>query len=224
MAKKLELDEYLGGLNTVNTVSSPVIFSDQTTPALSIYNFLVKNMGEDWWENEFKTIEQYLKNSFGIELTGPNREKVHALQRLCKSNLSFIDWYEFNILAISLNGGMVDFDSLTQPTPGMVINTVKIMNKIRPNEKFGEETKKYITLVLIDNGIYTPPPSLVDLVAEYMAIMVTDEVRRDWTNSVKDSFKIMQDPLKNTPKEDSSRSIQANRVAKSELAASVYNS
>jgi len=224
--KKLNLDDYLKNfINSDGKIpESPSIFSNQSIPSLNIYNFLKNRINDDWWENEFETIETYLKNIFGIILIGPNREKVHALQRLCNSNLGFIDWYEFNILSISLNGGIVDFDSLVQPTPGMIISAVKIMNKVRPdqNDKFGDEVKKYITLVFLDNGIYTPPPSLVNLISKYMATLVTKERIDEWINIVKNSFKLMQNTSSISDNDDI-ETIQANRVAKAELSASVYS-
>ena len=222
-----DLESYLTKVS-VDTKVPVSIFSDQEASSLKIHAFLVNAFGEDWWENEFETIEQILKRKYGVELRDSNREKVHALKTLSESDHPFIDWYEFNIIALSLNGSIVDFEYLVYPEPGQVISTVKIMNKLRPDMggQFGKEVIKYITMILIFNGIYTPPPSLVDVVSKEMSQHVSQESANMWADVMKDTFEIIRNPDNPPPiqisPEKEKVGVQAGRVARSELAANVY--
>lgn len=190
--------------------------SDDTS-AVEIDGFLSKHLGEDWWDWEIETIIQKLWVEFGIALSDSVNDKVLAIRHLCRSDLPFRDWYEFNQIALSFGGAIADFTHLRKPSPGMVINAVKSMNKIRPDAEndFGDDVIKYIAICLIDDGVYAPPPSIEALISSRMRELVSKESSDMWP-SVKEEFK---KALASGTADETSQGIQAKRLIKAEASA-----
>jgi len=203
----------------VNTV-----LNDDSSSAISVYEFLNKAIGEDWWELEFETIEKLLWINYGCALEEINRDKIWAIRHVCRSDGAFSDWFEFTQVALSFSGSIADFEYLRSPSPGMIISTVKSLNHIRPDREgfFGNDIIKYICIILRDNGIYTPPPSLNYLISEEMNKMISQEMRSQWDGVLTKLKEIVE--KKTGDVEETIIDIQAKRILKAEAAAIEYGS
>jgi len=205
-----------------NTILINTILNDEKTSAINVYNFLNKVFGESWWEWEFETIERLLWIKYNAALESINRDKIFAIRHVCRSDGAFTDWFEFNQVALSFSGCIADFEYLRNPSPGMVINAVKTLNHIRPdrNGSFGNDVLKYICICLINDGVYSPPPSLVFLIKDIMKGMVAQSTSSNWLSIMKRYNKFKNNMYSSV--DENLIDIQAKRLLKAEKAASAY--
>jgi predicted nucleic acid-binding protein len=127
----------------------------------------------------------------------------------------------FNQVAVAVSGAIADFEVLRTPTPGMIINAVEVMKYIRPEEPFSREVKKYISILLIQEGIYIPPPSLVELIGEEFELLVKTTNKEEWKvvyNKYKEMLESKKFNIEETPLD-----IQARRLLVAEEAANEYS-
>jgi len=201
----------------VNTV-----LNDDKSSALKVYDFLNIALGSDWWEWEIETIDKVIFFKYSTVLEDVNKDKVLAIRHLCRSDAAFKDWYEFNQIALSFSGCIADFEFLRVPSPGMVINAINCMNAIRPdrNGEFGVDVVKYICILLINEGISTPPPSIFDLIKDTMKTMVTSEVSSRWVQILEKYNKFIDKDY--SVVDDTMETIQAQRILKAELSSREY--
>ena len=204
---------------TVYKINTPLTNGNSTTE--QIYNWLNKNLGEDWWEDEIETLDRILWLDYGIVLDGTERDRVLAIRHICNSDAPFYDWYEFNQVALALGDTGADFTYLRIPTPGMIINAVHALNLIRPDEKddFNDDVKNYICISLINDGIYTPPPSIAHLIAKNMKELTKEWQVKHWPSVEKKMREVLS---KKDFNEDDPAEIQAKRLIVAEGAASKY--
>jgi len=205
-----------------NTIRINTILNDEKASAIKIYDFLNKVFGESWWEWEFATIERILWIKYGTALEDINRDKIFAIRHTCRSDGPFYDWFEFNQVALSFSGSIADFEYLRSPSPGMVINAVKTLNHIRPDRKgvFSNDVLKYMSICLINDGVYSPPPSLVFLVKDVMKEMVEKSTSSNWLSIMKRYNKFKHSMYSSVG--ENLVDIQAKRLLKAEKAASAY--
>lgn len=203
-------------------VNFNTVLNNDNTPSTKIYDFMNKNYGTDWWENEIETIDRLLWLDFGLILSDVNRDKVLALRHLCRNDAAFFDWYEFNQQALSLGGAIAGFDYLKKPSPGMVINAVHTLNYIRPDREsnFSPDVLKYICINLINDGIYTPPPSIAKLVGKTMNELTSKGSAKNW-GKVGDKF---EKAINSGFTDETATGIQSRRLVVAESAAKKYYS
>jgi len=203
------------------TIQINTVLNDDDSPASSVYDFLNKSLGEDWWEWEMETVEKILWIKYGVALEDINRDKIWAIRHTCRSDGSFSDWYEFNQTALSFAGSIADFTHMRSPSPGMAMSAIKTLNHIRPDRKsfFSNDVIKYICIILNNDGIYTPPPSIVNLVQKEMEVMTSEDVRKNWKNIYK-KYRQLVNGSKNI--EENVVDIQAKRLLKAEVASKKY--
>ena len=205
-----------------NVVNFNTILNNSKSPARTVYNFLNKEFGNDWWEWEIETLDHMLWLKFSVALENNMRDKVLAIRHLCNSDQPFFDWHEFNQIALSFSGAIADFEMIRKPSPGMVINAVKTMNHIRPEREsnFGNDVVKYICVLLKDDGIYCPPASLFALISGAFSELVSDEMKSSW----KDILNKYKDIISGTNKtiEETVVDIQARRLVSAEASALAY--
>lgn len=208
--------------NGITPTKINTVLNDEKASAIKVYDFLNKAFGLDWWEWEWETIERLLWIKYGVALEDINRDKIFSIRHLCRSDGAFSDWYEFNQIALSFSGAIADFEYLRNPSPGMTVNAVHAMNHIRPDRKgvYSNDVIKYICIILINDGIYTPPPSLLFLIKEEMKKMVSVSTFNHWLSIFKRYNKFKNDNYKTI--DESLVDIQAKRLIKTELAASSY--
>ena len=205
-----------------STIVINTVLNNDEAPASIVYDFLNKAFGEDWWEWEIETIDRMLWLKYALVLEPINRDKVLAIRHVCRSDGAFSDWFEFNQVALSFSGCMADFEQLRSPSSGMAISAVHTLNHIRPdrNSFFSNDVLKYISIILKNDGIYVPPPSLFELLKGHMEEEVSQEVKEKW----KDIYINYQKILENNPAEFSENmiNIQARRILKAETSAAKY--
>ena len=205
---------------TVNPITVNTVLNDDGSSAIKVYEFLESAFGEDWWELEFETIERLLWIKYGTALDDINRDKIWAVKYLCNSQRPFLDWFMFNQVAVAFAGAIADFEVLRTPTPGMIINAIAVMKYIRPEEPFSREIKKYISILLIQEGIYIPPPSLLELIGEEFEVLVKSSNKEEWQavyNKYKEIIESKKYNLEEIPLD-----IQAKRLLVAEEAANTY--
>ena len=207
----------------VNTIKINSILNNESASASIIYDFLNNVLGEDWWEWEIETLEHMLWIKYGAALTGINKDKVLAIRHTCRSDNPFADWYEFNQVALSFSGSVADFEYLKSPSPGMVISCVKTLNHIRPDREsfFSNDVLKYICIVLLNDGIYTPPPTLAMLIGKYMKEMVSTSTKDKWGEIFRKYKQLISNQNINI-EEDNVIDIQAKRLINAEAASIVF--
>ena len=205
-----------------NIVNFNTVLNNDESSARSIYIFLNKEFGADWWEWEIETLERMLWLKFSVALEDINRDKVFAIRHLCRSDQAFWDWMEFNQVSLALSGSIADFEMIKKPSPGMIINAVKTMNFIRPEREsnFGNDTVKYICICLKDDGIYLPAVSLFDMLKDAFSELVSDEMKNQWKDIYAKYKAIVSH--ENETIEETEVDIQARRLIAAEAAASSY--
>jgi len=208
-----------------NTVKINTVLNNEKASASKVYNFLNKALGSDWWEWEIETLEQVLWIKYGVALESINKDKVLAIRHVCRSDNPFADWYEFNQVALSFSGSIADFEYLKSPSPGMVINCVKILNHIRPDREsfFSNDVIKYICIVLLNHGIYISPPSIVNIIGKKMKEMISTTTALKWSDILQKYKKIVSNPNFKI-EEDDMVDIQAKRLVNAEAASLVFGS
>lgn len=216
---KLEMTEFSKQAQR-SSKTSPIqintVLGDDNTPAIKIYNFLNERFKDEWWDWEIETLEKLLWIDYGHVLSDVMAEKIQAMKLVVNNQRSFFDWYYFNVVSLSMTGHPADFTGLSSPSPGMAIATMKVMKQIRPDEEFSREVKKYVCLLLKNDGIYVPPPSVPEL-AEEMETMVDKSI---WA-SVLDRLKQIIDK-EDLGDGDNTIDIQARRLLVAEKAAEKF--
>lgn len=200
---------------------SPIIVNnvlgDDNTPAITVYNFLNDKFKDEWWDWEIETIEKILWTEYGLVMTDRMAEKIQSIKFIINNQRAFLDWWYFNQTANSMCGSPADFTSIVSPSPGMAIAAMRVMKAIRPDEEFSRDVKKYVSLILIENGIYTPPPS-VPYIKEEMEDLVSN--KEMWPSVLSALTKIID--KEDLGEEDDSISIQARRLLVAEKAADKF--
>lgn len=204
-----------------NIINFNTILNDDDASAVKVYDFMNKEF-KDWWEWETETIDHMLWIKFGVALEDVNRDKLLAIRHLCRSDQAFFDWFEFNQLALSFAGCIADFEMLRKPSPGMIINTVRAMNHIRPerNSNFGNDVVKFICIILIDSGLYCPPKSIAGIVKKAFSELVSEETLSLWPAIYKKYEEIVS--KKNIEITETVTDIQARRMMSAEASALSY--
>lgn len=190
----------------------------ENAPAIQLYDYMNSAFGDDWWEWEIDTIFAMVSAKCKCTPTPQTRDKILAIRHLCGSSAAFFDWYEFNQLALSFCGAIANFEHLRFPSPGAVVAAMMIINYIRPDveEGFSDEVKKFVSIILINNGIYTPPPSIVQYVGR---VMLKEFVSKDMAGKWADIYKLYE---REDFEEEDEAHIQALRIYKVEKAAHSY--
>lgn len=204
------------------TIKLNTVLNNDMAPAVNVYLFLNKAFGDNWWEWEMETIERMLWMNYGVALEDVNRDKVWAIRHTCRSDRCFSDWYDFNQVALSFGSSIADFEYLRKPSPGMVISAVKTLNTIRPDREgfFGNDVINYICVLLIDDGVYTPPPSLVFMIRPKMEKMVSSGMKKNWIPILRRYNQLVK---KEKPEvKETEIDIQAKRLVNAEASALVY--
>jgi len=216
---KLEIDEHTKQAQRVSRTSPiPIntILGDDNTPAIKIYNFLNERFKDQWHDWEIETLEKLLWIDYGHVLSDVMAEKIQAMKLVLNNQRAFLDWYYFNVVSLSMTGHPADFTAVSSPSPGMAIATMKVMKQIRPEEQFSRDVKKYVCIILKNDGIYVPPPSVPEL-AEEMEVMVDKSI---WP-AVLDRLKQIIDK-EDLGDGDNTVDIQARRLLVAEKAAEKF--
>jgi len=101
----------------------------------------------------------------GIEVRQETLDKVLAVQTVLVNDLPFIDAYAFEKTVEGLNGRSPMFGYWpTAPMPAEIALAVEVMHRLRPDEEFGINVKRYIREMLGYHGVGAWPENLEFLV------------------------------------------------------------
>lgn len=205
-----------------NVINFNTVLNNENSSAKSIYIFLNREFGPDWWEWEVETIDRMLWLKFSVALEEINRDKILAIRHLCRSDQPFWDWFEYNQCALSFAGAIADFEMIKKPSPGMIISAVKTMNFIRPEREsnFGNDVVKYICICLKDDGIYVPPLNIADIIGLAFSELVSEEIRALWNEVYKKYKRIVTGEDKTI--DETIVDVQARRLMAAEASALSY--
>ena len=212
---KIELEKTAAPKVAVSVHANSIIGDDKSS-AIKIYNFLNDKLGEDWWNWEIETIEKMLWVNYGVALTDVIAEKIQAIKVVMNNQRVFLDWWYFNQVANSLNGSPATFTTIVSPSPGMAISTMRTLKALRPEQDFSRDVKKYVSIILKDNGIYAPPPSIPYIIEEFETMV--DKTK--WPIILKRAAEIMD--KEEVEDNDVMEDIQAKRLLVAEKAADVF--
>jgi hypothetical protein len=204
--------------NIESDYSVPLI--DQDIKPIEIDKYLTTKFGDEWWDLDMGVIEQKLWQEHAVTMTPQVKEKVWAVKVLCNNQTPFLDWHHFTQIALAMSGVMADFDMLQKPSPGMIIGAIKSMQAIRPQESFSDEVKTYASLLFIDAGIVTPPPSVSGILSNAFEKNVSADTRHEWLRIYTTMGHMMD--RKDYSATDDLDNIQARRIILAEMAGDVY--
>ena len=118
---------------------------------------LLNNFSVEWlaWEPEtlWSEIQRVFKQP---PLPAHNRNKIQAVRTAHVVESPWEDWETFTVVSQSLNNNLPNFQVLHKPTPAQVMNTVKVLGRIR-KLTFSDEVQKFIAACFLDESIYYLP-------------------------------------------------------------------
>lgn len=200
-------------------VSSVSPLGNDNIPCLRVYEYLNFRYGDQWWNWEIETLERRIFEDSGQVLSESNVDKIQALKTLCNNQMPFQDWFYFNQVAVAFAGAVADFQSMKYPSPGMVIAAIKIMKRVRPDEVFSDEVKKYCAIALQGEGIYVPPPTVFDILKE--SFDVSEQLKSKWPQILGRVGEMIETSDYENESDDAI-DIQARRLINAENAADKY--
>lgn len=118
---------------------------------------LLRAFGAEWlaWESEtlWAEIQRVFKQP---PLPVHNKNKIQAVRTAHVVESPWEDWETFVVVSQALNNNIPNFQVLHKPTPPQIMNTVKILSRIRDVE-FSPEVQKFIAACFLDESIYYLP-------------------------------------------------------------------
>lgn len=208
---------YASAPTAIDVDFANVINDSHSTP-LEIAEFMTRVYGPEWPKWEHATIEQKLLSDFMTAMTTASADRLWALKSCLVSTEAMNDWYAFNQVAMGLAGVGADFITLRMPTPGIVVFCFTLLKETHPDVEFDEEVIKYVCSLIIDNGIYCPPPSIFDEISTVMRWMLSKEIQLDWH----EIYTAYNEMTLTTVPEENKIQIQAKRLYDTEAAALAY--
>ena len=208
-----EIDEHVKAAQATSRVHPSfvnTILNDNHTPAIHVYEFLNDRFKDEWWDWEIETIEHAIWRDYGLVLSDMMADKIQSIKLLLNNQRPFLDWWYFNQVCHAFCGTGADFTSIKSPSPGMAVSTMRTMQAMRPEENFSRDVKKYVCLLLIGEGIYTPPPSISGILLEEFEALVSQESKVIWPKVLNRCAEMIDD--KEYGESDDPVEIQARRL------------
>jgi hypothetical protein len=154
---------------TIKTINK--YLENELTKATVLISILIDNYGNEVLDWEIQTILLELKDDFNVTLPDINRDKIEALRISMRTDQFFNDWLMFNNTCQALAGEKVVSDTFDPATPEQLAWGIVEIGLLYGKENipmFSEDIRKFIGVILTDNGIIKP----VDVLK--LAIMPTD--------------------------------------------------
>ena len=105
--------------------------------------------------------EQFLRH--GLSPVQGVIEKVMAVQTILRSESPFDDAHIFTKIAIALSGHEPLFGYLEVPRVAEMAFAAQIMKKLRPDESFGVEVKRFVRAAMREEGLADYPKAMTPL-------------------------------------------------------------
>lgn len=160
------------------------IFTNPKTPALKLFEIMNKTYKEEWYEWLPETMDRTVFLDFNTVINISSRQRLLALKSCMMSNLPWLDWNIFSNVILGLNGIEPNFVFVEDPAVSQTIKGLRIMEKVRPGEKFDEDVKKYVAMLCKSENLVMAPIELEGLCGKYV-----DEATLPENRSHKDAIR-----------------------------------
>ena len=188
------------------------LFTGDRTPALDLKAALDKRYGEEWvgWMPE--TLDQMILMDFNTVPTQQNREKVLAMKMCLNINYAWTDWKIFQKVVLALNGIIPNFEVVEDPSLSQVMRALPILRKLRPEDEFEDDVKKYIAVLCKAEDLIMPPPQLEGICGTYVD-RITNPENLHFKDAIKKRLvELIEHHDMKSLKEDDLVDIQAKRL------------
>lgn len=131
----------------------------ELTKATVLISILIDNYSVEVLDWEIQTILMELEDTFGAKLPDLNRDKIEALRISMRTDQFFSDWLMFNNTCQALSGEKVvssTFDPATPEQMAWGIVEISLLYGKENMPQFSEDIRKFMGVVLNDNGIIKP--------------------------------------------------------------------
>jgi len=105
--------------------------------------------------------EQFLRR--GMSPVQGVIEKVMAIQTIMKTHAPFDDAHVFTKVAIAIGGNEPMFGYLEVPSIAEMSLAAAVMKKLRPDESFGVEVKRFVRAAMREEGVGEYPKAMAPL-------------------------------------------------------------
>lgn len=131
------------------------IFIDQNTNALELYKILNNHFKNNWFDWLPDSMWHIIKLEFKIkdEIPRKNKDKICALQLLLKTNRPWVEFEIFEKVSTALSNKNMNYSVLEPLEPEDAFIGLCILQYLRPDEKFSNETLIYITACFRHQGL-----------------------------------------------------------------------
>jgi hypothetical protein len=142
----------------VSSATSNLAFAKESgIGAIGLYRLLDDRWGEKWHDWEPETIWAMLSSEEGIEATDAIKNMIMALQLITKTNQPFENWHIFEKVGQAFNLNSVSFGEVQPLELSEAALTIKILNAIRPKQKFEAEVHSYVAACARHAGVIFLP-------------------------------------------------------------------
>ena len=146
-------------LNYLGPFSKKSAFSGKQSHPLLLDLLLLKEFGHEYLGWEPETCWQEIEKTFGTNVSEVNKNKIQAVKTCHITDRPYDAWNIFEKVALSLSGTIPIFSMIQKPTPHVcaaALETMAHIKKLKPSK----EIYRYISAVLLDDGIAYGPGSL----------------------------------------------------------------
>lgn len=198
---------------------APRDFDSDYISAIKVFKTLNKFVGDKWYEYEIETIRTLLERAGFKNLKANVWDCIMAMKVVINTDFPCEDWDIFVNSALALSGAIADFDELRLPSAGMIISAINVIQYVKPKCEFSREVKSMICVLLRNDGLILPPPSIIHIINDEMIDQVALTIRKIWV----DTYREYNDILSGKDIEpEADYHIQAMRIYKAEMAAKSY--
>lgn len=195
--------------------------------ATTLIAVLIDHYGTDILDTEPEVIRDYVSGEFNVEPIEANVDKVMALTLGLTTDQFYNSYESFHYICEALNGATVDFSQWSPLEPEymawgvaeMLLNDPAEAVKQQPldpappppESRFGPEVRRYMGVILKENGIYTgfnmlsdaefvdEPPDTGDPIMFNAYFDRMEDLKKDVNEYVAQRLAAMVFQLKNTP-------------------------
>lgn len=163
-------------------VRAGTLFVHPDTHPIVLDLAVLKKYGAEWLEWEPETLQLSLQKDYG-NVSDLNFSKLMAMKTLHVADSPWQKWEVFVWVAMPLNSIFPDFEVMQVPTVAQCSVGVEIMDHVRRDVVWGEELKKYLEVVHLNDGIYvpqTPLEMLVQISSGWPSGMNPNDIKKRW--------------------------------------------
>lgn len=141
--------------------------------------------------------EQFLRH--GLSPIQGVIEKALAVQTVLKSEAPFDDAHIFTKVAIAFGGHEPMFGYLEVPSVAEMALAAEVMKKLRPEESFGVDVKRFARAVMREEGVVDYPKAMKHLALTKIECVgdECDDLRSEATEGKSDMARTQAEKIKN---------------------------